>query len=154
MQDALFQYIVIKSAFAACLSAKQYFQVQCPSILPSVPPGLPSPRASTTTIYPTTPVYTATAVANHPSNRYPIHHSDRGSQYCCWDYVKELKNAGFSISITEHKELLIIILRSIIRQSKLNRREKTGVAGTAYVRLFTLMVFISISLFYTWSISL
>ncbi len=31
-----------------------------------------------------------------------IHHSDRGSQYCCSDYVKLLKNNQISISMTEN----------------------------------------------------
>ena len=42
------------------------------------------------------------AIGQLPAHRYPIHHSDRGSQYCCWDYVKELKDASLSISMTEH----------------------------------------------------
>ena len=31
----------------------------------------------------------------------PIHHSDRGSQYCCSGYVERLKSRGLSISMTE-----------------------------------------------------
>lgn len=31
----------------------------------------------------------------------PIHHSDRGCQYCCHDYVDELKGRGMPISMTE-----------------------------------------------------
>ena len=31
----------------------------------------------------------------------PIHHSDRGSQYCCHAYVKRLKKRGLSVSMTE-----------------------------------------------------
>ena len=30
-----------------------------------------------------------------------IHHSDRGIQYCCYEYVKRLKQYGFLISMTE-----------------------------------------------------
>ena len=30
-----------------------------------------------------------------------IHHSDRGSQYCCKDYVELLRSAGIAISMTE-----------------------------------------------------
>jgi len=30
-----------------------------------------------------------------------IHHSDRGIQYCCSEYVKKLKRGGFRISMTE-----------------------------------------------------
>jgi len=36
-----------------------------------------------------------------PVNRYPIHHSDRGCQYCCHEYVEMLKGRGLSISMTE-----------------------------------------------------
>ena len=31
----------------------------------------------------------------------PIHHSDRGSQYCCHEYVKQLKGRGLMVSMTE-----------------------------------------------------
>ena len=30
-----------------------------------------------------------------------IHHSDRGVQYCCWDYVQMLRQASISISMTQ-----------------------------------------------------
>ena len=36
-----------------------------------------------------------------PDDRYPIHHSDRGCQYCCHEYVELLKSRGLSISMTE-----------------------------------------------------
>lgn len=35
------------------------------------------------------------------SNQTPIHHSDRGSQYCCNDYIDLLKRRGIRISMTE-----------------------------------------------------
>lgn len=41
------------------------------------------------------------ALSGLPEGAYPIHHSDRGSQYCCKDYVKMLENRGLSISMTE-----------------------------------------------------
>jgi transposase InsO family protein len=41
------------------------------------------------------------AIAALPDNRYPIHHSDRGSQYCCHEYVEILKNRSLPISMTE-----------------------------------------------------
>ncbi len=41
------------------------------------------------------------AVNSLPKGRYPIHHSDRGCQYCCHKYVNELKRHGLSISMTE-----------------------------------------------------
>jgi len=31
----------------------------------------------------------------------PIHHSDRGSQYCCGAYIDKLRSAGFRISMTQ-----------------------------------------------------
>jgi transposase InsO family protein len=33
--------------------------------------------------------------------RGAIHHSDRGLQYCCGDYVRLLKNSGMNISMTQ-----------------------------------------------------
>jgi len=36
-----------------------------------------------------------------PARSYPIHHSDRGSQYCCHEYINKLKKRDLSISMTE-----------------------------------------------------
>lgn len=36
-----------------------------------------------------------------PEGRYPIHHSDRGCQYCCHAYVERLQDGGLPISMTE-----------------------------------------------------
>ena len=36
-----------------------------------------------------------------PRGSEAIHHSDRGSQYCCGDYVKALGSAGVKISMTQ-----------------------------------------------------
>jgi len=41
------------------------------------------------------------AVAQLPAGAKPIHHSDRGSQYCCHEYVGRLKAHGIGISMTE-----------------------------------------------------
>lgn len=41
------------------------------------------------------------AIAQLPKERCPIHHSDRGSQYCCHEYVAVLRNRGLSVSMTE-----------------------------------------------------
>ncbi len=41
------------------------------------------------------------ALGNLPEDRFPIHHSDRGSQYCCHAYVARLRDRGLSISMTE-----------------------------------------------------
>lgn len=41
------------------------------------------------------------AIAELPAGRWPIHHSDRGSQYCCHDYVAILNGRALPISMTE-----------------------------------------------------
>lgn len=41
------------------------------------------------------------AMKQVPSNRWPIHHSDRGCQYCCHEYVEILQENDWSISMTE-----------------------------------------------------
>lgn len=41
------------------------------------------------------------AIAALPADRYPIHHTDRGSQYCCHEYVAVLNQRGLPISMTE-----------------------------------------------------
>lgn len=41
------------------------------------------------------------AIAELPAARWPIHHSDRGSQYCCHEYVAILNRRGLPISMTE-----------------------------------------------------
>lgn len=41
------------------------------------------------------------AIAALPADRWPIHHTDRGSQYCCHEYVGVLQARGLPISMTE-----------------------------------------------------
>ena len=41
------------------------------------------------------------ALKDLPKGSRPIHHSDRGSQYCCYDYVDILKKRNLLISMTE-----------------------------------------------------
>ena len=41
------------------------------------------------------------ALKQLPPGSEAIHHSDRGSQYCCHEYVGELKAAGVAISMTQ-----------------------------------------------------
>lgn len=41
------------------------------------------------------------ALAGLPAGQRPIHHSDRGCQYCSHDYVKKLQAHGLEISMTE-----------------------------------------------------
>ena len=42
------------------------------------------------------------ALRDLPVGAQPIHHSDRGTQYCCHEYVNQLVDHGLSISMTEH----------------------------------------------------
>lgn len=59
------------------------------------------------------------ALRDLPIDRFPIHHSDRGCQYCCHRYVGRLRDRGLSISMTEqnhcyenaHAERVIGILK-------------------------------------------
>lgn len=41
------------------------------------------------------------ALADLPAGYKPVHHSDRGCQYCCHDYVQRLNEHGLGISMTE-----------------------------------------------------
>lgn len=41
------------------------------------------------------------AIDQLPTGRWPIHHSDRGSQYCCHEYVAVLNRRELPISMTE-----------------------------------------------------
>lgn len=41
------------------------------------------------------------AIAELPRGANPIHHSDRGCQYCSHEYIKELRAHGLRVSMTE-----------------------------------------------------
>lgn len=41
------------------------------------------------------------ALSELPEGQTPIHHSDRGCQYCCHEYVERLQERGLAISMTE-----------------------------------------------------
>lgn len=41
------------------------------------------------------------ALAGLPAGAHPIHHSDRGSQYCCHLFVSRLQARGLPVSMTE-----------------------------------------------------
>jgi len=41
------------------------------------------------------------ALKELPSGKHPVHHSDRGCQYCCHEYVDCLRKTGLGISMTE-----------------------------------------------------
>ncbi len=41
------------------------------------------------------------ALRTLPSDKHPIHHSDRGCQYCCHEYVERLRARGLGVSMTQ-----------------------------------------------------
>jgi putative transposase len=41
------------------------------------------------------------ALGELPAGKHPTHHSDRGCQYCCHEYVERLQARGLAISMTE-----------------------------------------------------
>lgn len=41
------------------------------------------------------------ALRELPEGRHPLHHSDRGCQYCCHLYVDRCRGAGLAVSMTE-----------------------------------------------------
>ena len=41
------------------------------------------------------------ALSNLPQGKHPIHHSDRGTQYCCHSYFNKLKERSLDVSMTE-----------------------------------------------------
>ena len=41
------------------------------------------------------------AVGQLPPGARPLHHSDRGIQYCCWAYICRLEERGLVVSMTE-----------------------------------------------------
>jgi transposase InsO family protein len=41
------------------------------------------------------------ALSSLPEDSYPIHHSDRGCQYCSHEYVEQLQKRGMPVSMTE-----------------------------------------------------
>lgn len=44
------------------------------------------------------------AIKRLPEDSRVIHHSDRGSQYCCYEYVEMLKSNNASISMTQNSD--------------------------------------------------
>jgi transposase InsO family protein len=77
------------------------------------------------------------ALAELPANRFPIHHSDRGCQYCCHEYVRRLRERGLSISMTEqnhcyenaHAERVIGILKQEYEMDATFRTKRQAMAG-------------------------
>lgn len=77
------------------------------------------------------------ALADLPVNRFPIHHSDRGCQYCCHEYVNRLRARGLSISMTEQNhcyenaqaERVIGILKQEYEMDATFRTKRQAAAG-------------------------
>lgn len=60
------------------------------------------------------------ALAELPVDSFPVHHSDRGCQYCCHEYVNLLRSRGLSISMTQqahcYENALAERLNGILKQ--------------------------------------
>jgi putative transposase len=89
------------------------------------------------------------ALRNALARRTPqadcIHHSDRGSQYCSHDYQKDLKKAGFRISMSRHgncydnaptESLWGTIKQELIYQYKFKTRREAQLAIREYIEVF------------------
>jgi putative transposase len=53
------------------------------------------------TLHSTGPITALLMAVKSKRGKSLIHHSDRGSQYCCFEYVKVLEDYGIQISMTE-----------------------------------------------------
>jgi len=70
------------------------------------------------------------ALNDLPADRFPIHHSDRGCQYCCHAYVDRLEARGLVVSMTEalhcYENALAERVNGILKQEyELDRTFKT-----------------------------
>lgn len=70
------------------------------------------------------------ALLGLPASAYPIHHSDRGCQYCCHLYVERLQQRGLPVSMTEvlhcYENALAERVNGILKQEyELDRTFKT-----------------------------
>jgi len=76
------------------------------------------------------------ALAELPEGRQPIHHSDRGCQYCCHEYVQRLQARGMPISMTEvmhcYENALAERVNGILKQEyEMDRTFKTKAQAKA-----------------------
>ena len=79
------------------------------------------------------------ALRQLPCHQNPIHHSDRGSQYCCKDYIGLLKRHCIQISMTEenhcYENAMAERLNGILKHEYgLKRKFKTKVQAIAAIR--------------------
>jgi len=85
------------------------------------------------------------ALADLAAGAHPIHHSDRGCQYCCHLYVERLQEAGLGISMTEvmhcYENALAERVNGILKQeyeldAVFNTKEQARKAFTEAVFLY------------------
>jgi putative transposase len=72
------------------------------------------------------------ALSGLPAGKHPIHHSDRGCQYCCHEYVERLQSWGLPISMTQimhcYENAQAERVNGILKQEyELDRRFRTKV---------------------------
>lgn len=72
------------------------------------------------------------ALAALPTGKHPVHHSDRGCQYCCHEYVGRLQARGLPISMTQvmhcYENAQAERVNGILKQEyELDRRFRTKV---------------------------
>jgi len=70
------------------------------------------------------------ALRELPKDKRPLHHSDRGCQYCCHEYVERLQARGLPISMTEvmhcYENALAERINGILKQEyEMDRRFRT-----------------------------
>lgn len=76
------------------------------------------------------------ALRELPAGKLPIHHSDRGCQYCCHEYVNRLQARGLAISMTEvmhcYENALAERINGILKQEyEMDRTFKTKAQAKA-----------------------
>lgn len=85
------------------------------------------------------------ALRQLPAGARPMHHSDRGVQYCCGDYTGSLKRHGLEISMTEqnhcYENAMAERVIGILKQeyglgSRLPSKEAARLAARQAVRLY------------------
>lgn len=76
------------------------------------------------------------ALSDLPADKRPLHHSDRGCQYCCHTYVERLQDHGMAISMTEilhcYENALAERVNGILKQEyEMDRTFRTKVQAKA-----------------------
>jgi transposase InsO family protein len=76
------------------------------------------------------------AMEELPQDKHPVHHSDRGCQYCCHAYVERLQARGLAISMTEvmhcYENALAERVNGILKQEyEMDRTFRTKIQAIA-----------------------